>query len=180
MKKRVITHWNNTCVIPNGGADTRLDIAFEAARDKDIALLISDNVQDTGEYGTSSAMNFYQMLEDEAVGTVLLVPLRFPFDGPLYFYKNRHPNRNALVESLKKENPTAQITAGNRKGRIYQIVNYQGNKSLILYAIFKNGFSRERLKAFIVRLKENFGVLPLMVKPVDQGNFLLEGALTKA
>jgi hypothetical protein len=164
---------------PVWGSDTRLDLAFETAQDLDIILMISDNVQDAGEYGTSSTMSFYQMLEDNAVGTVLLVPLRFDFNGPLYFYKNRYPDRNNLVKALIRENPEAHITADSRKGRIYQVVNYQGKKALILYAIFKKGFAFEQQKAFAKRLQEAFGVLPLMVKPMDQGNFFLEGVAAK-
>ena len=168
-------HLNN----PKWGSDTRLDAALSSAGELDIVLLVSDNVQDSGQYGVSSTMNFYQMFDTDSVAAVMLVPLKFPFNGPLYFYKNRHPDRGELVKALIRENPQVRITAGSKKGKVYQMVTYQGNKALILYAILKSEVPVDLLKAFTNRLEEKFGVLPLMVKPVDQGNFLLEEVLTK-
>ncbi len=160
---------------PAWGSQTRLDLALEKASDMDMVMLVSDNVQDEGEYDGAGARRFYQLLEDASIGAVLLLPLQNKFNGPLYFYKHRHPDPRALIRGLEKQNPGAMFKAASRKSKTYHVVNMVGDKALILYIIIKQTFPGDRLLQLVKRINASFQTAPLMVKPVDQGAITLEG-----
>lgn len=165
---------------PVWGKHTRLDQAFSMSHEEQVLMIVTDNVQDAGEYGCSSTRNFYQLLEQNSVDTVVLCPLHKKFSGPLYFYKNRHPDLQELLKNLRKENQNASFEESNYKSKKYQVINMEGNRALAIYIIFRASFPQEVPLAFINRVKQTFGLEPLMVRPVDQGKFSIEGVNKKS
>ena len=165
---------------PVWGKQTRLDHAFSMASDKDVVMIVTDNVQDAGEYGYSSTKDFYRLLEDDSVNTVLLCPLQYTFSGPLYFCKHRHPDRTQLIRNLNRENQSASFVESQYDSQRDHVVNMDGDRALALYVIFHAVFPQERLLRFTNRLEKTFGLKALTVKPIDQRKFSIGGVNKKS
>jgi len=125
-------------------------------------------------------MNFYQLLESKEVKAVLLCHLKTRFNGPLYFYKQRFPDRSQLAVNLRQENTECTWTEPTGQSELYHVLNMNGQRALALYVIVRTSFSSDNIPLLVARLEEVLGAKPiLVVKPVDQGKLSLEGVTSK-
>lgn len=165
---------------PSWGAETRLDEALGLAGEKEIIALVTDNVQDAGESAQTSTRVFYQGLESAQIESVLLCPYQAPFNGPLYFYKQRFPDKAKLAANLRKENPVATFTEPQGQSQTYHIFGMNGPRALAIYIIVRSPFQFGHIPGLIQKIEDKFGSgQVLMVKPVDQGKFSLAGVNTR-
>lgn len=164
---------------PLWGSESRLDEALKMAVDSDIVVIVTDNVQDAGSVAEAGIRDFYGMLEFPSVQRVLLCPISCRFDGPLYFYKNQHPDFDYLLGQLKEQNPDADFVKYPRSSDTYQIITMQGPRAMAVYVIFKASLTDDRIEEMINRLHRKVEVPPLVVKPIDQGNIIIKGIMDK-
>jgi hypothetical protein len=160
---------------PVWGAYTRLDLALKKVEKSQIVVMITDNVQDVENYTSSSTRAFYQILEKDEFQTVLLCPLKYNFDGPLFFSQNRHPNFNVLITKLKQTNRNNRFEKRNHfNSKKYHGINMQGDKALALYIIIRKSLQKNDLYKIVSAAEKIFDNQSLIVKPIDQGKFFIE------
>jgi hypothetical protein len=166
---------------PSWGSQTRLDEAFSRAGADDVIAFITDNVQDAGEMAASSTRSFYELFESREVETVLLCSLKVQFNGLLYFYQQRFPDRSQLALKLREENGECTFTALDSRNQRYHILNMVGMRALALYVIVRPTFSPDSIPSLMERLEKALGIDHiLMVKPADQRKFTLKGVTAKS
>lgn len=189
VKSSVFVSENDTSLIPLSefindphppwGPTTRLDEALSLVMEKQIIVFVTDNVQDTGEDKYSSTRSFYDMLDYDSVHAVLLLPIRKPFDGILDFDKNRYPNSDKLIEDLKKKNNESIIFSKAENNKKYNKINMKGEKSLAVYFIFNQMLPKKQMDYFMEAVQSNCNVEPFIVKPINQGKFIIKGVNNK-
>lgn len=159
---------------PNWGTHTKLDEAYGLVDDWEVVVLVTDNVQDSGDEDYTSTRNFYSLLEQDSIHRVLMVPLALPFDGRLYFERRRNPPMQALLAEIERANPPeARFVADTYESNRYLSVDMDGRKALAVYMIFSRPTSMDSDLDALVKAALN--VKPLTINPVDQGRFKLRG-----
>lgn len=162
---------------PKWGTHTKLDKAYELVANTDdwsVVVLVTDNVQDSGDEDYTSTRNFYNLLERDSIHRVVMVPLALPFDGRLYFKKKSNPSMQALLLEIKQANPSeARFVADSDKSKTYLSVKMDGQKALAIYMIFSHPTRMD--KDLDTLVEEALGIKPLTINPVDQGHFFLRG-----
>lgn len=159
---------------PGWGTHTKLDEAYELVDDWSVIILVTDNVQDSGDEDYTSTRNFYSLLEQDSIHRVLMAPLALPFDGRLYFKRNSNPPMQTLLAEIKRANPPeARFAADSYKSKNYLSVDMDGQKALAIYMIFSRPTSMDSDLDALVEAR--LGVKPLTINPIGQGYFFLRG-----
>jgi len=159
---------------PEWGNETRIDDALAHAMDKDVVVIVTDNVQDIGESSYASARAFYDMLESDAIHSVILLPLKRAFDGRLFFEKNRYPDKRELREMLVQANSDKYTFRSDGYDGSDTSVLMKGERALAVYIIFTKVVPVREMNKFMKSMEDIFSVDPFMVKPIDQGKFFIE------
>ncbi len=161
---------------PKYGSHTRLDDTYKAVADTAVVVLVTDNVQDSGDEDYTSTRNFYHLLENKVLDRVLMVPMALPFDGRLYFDRKRHPPVGQLLADLRSANSeSVRFSKDSYNSKRYVTVDMQGDKALAIYIIMTSPLGEDFHDNLNPALVEAFGVQPLVINPVDQGLFSLNG-----
>ena len=120
---RGLIPYNNFNDIKASG-DTLIDKAFNDALDKkpELVVIITDNIQDTGQESTDSDVTkFYQLLKRQVVDWVFIFPLKMDFDGWTYTHGHWTGQRAAIMYAVLLQKP--DISAHEQEEREEEFLN---------------------------------------------------------